>query len=259
MAIGSLVTLAFGETLLSACGGRKDSADAVKSIVDSKAAPIVRHWAAEMQDICSDLGRSNISPVIWQERIESLFERVELKELLNFIDFETLSERISFPDLGVGTQTVKFPSIAGLPSKTVFIKKIFGMKKGRAIVPHGHSNMASAHLILKGDFHLRHFEKTADEGDVLRIRPSIDRRVTAGDCSSISDERDNVHWFIAETDEAFTFDVIMLDLEGGKYKIHNIDIDDAEKAGGGELIVPKIDVAAALEKYGKQHHEGDSV
>ncbi|QQS41735.1 MAG: hypothetical protein IPM63_01955 [Acidobacteriota bacterium] len=253
LAIGSIAGIAFGQTLLAACGGETSIAESTNPIVGPKAAPIVKHWAVEMHEISSDLRNSAIPAKIWQERIEALFDRVELEDLLKLIDFEALRKRVEIPDLGVGTQPVVFPKLEGLPEKTVFVKKIFGMKKGRAIVPHGHSNMASAHLILKGDFHLRHFEKVAIEGKSLRIRPTIDRIAAAGDSSSISDERDNVHWFVANSDEAYTFDVIMLDLGGAKYDIHNIDIDGADRSGG-DLLAPIIDVDTALKKYGKQHH-----
>lgn len=253
LALGSIFGITLGQTLLAACGTNGAVAEATPRIVAPKAAPIVKHWAVEMHEICSDLRASAIPAKIWQERTESLFERIELEELLKFIDFEALRKRIEMPDLGVGTAPVVFPELEGLPEKAVFVRKIFGMKKGRAIVPHGHSNMASAHLVLKGDFHLRHFEKLAIEDKHLRIRPTIDRQAGPGDSSSISDERDNVHWFVANSDEAYTFDVIMLDVGGGKYDIHNIDIDAAEKANG-DLLAPIIDVNTALEKYGKQHH-----
>lgn len=254
LALGSIATFAFGQTLLAACTSNSSIAEATPQIIDSKAAPIVKHWAVEMHEICSDLRTSAIPAKIWQERVEALFDRVDLKDLLKFIDFESLQKRVEMPDLGVGTRPVEFPNIEGLPEKTVFVKKIFGMKKGRAIVPHGHSNMASAHLILNGSFHLRHYEKVAIEGKSLRIRPTIERQSGPGDASSISDERDNVHWFIADTDEAYTFDVIMLDLEGRGYDIHNLDIEAATGTGGGDLLAPMIDVDTALKKYGKQHH-----
>jgi len=71
---------------------------------------------------------------------------------LTFIDFDRLIQGFTYPDLGVNTKWVKFPPLDGLPERTVFLKKIFGMKKNRAIIPHGHSNMVSAHLVLKGEF-----------------------------------------------------------------------------------------------------------
>ena len=186
--------------------------------------------------------------------IEALYQQVELKEILRFIDFEKLIQGFQYPDLGVNTKRVQFPRLEGLPEKTVFVKKIFGMKKDRAIIPHGHSNMASAHLILKGDMHLRHYQKVRQENNHLLIQPTVDKTIGVGESSSISDEKDNVHWFVANSDTAFTFDVIMLDLNGETYDIHNIDIQEKENLSDGSMRVPLLDVETALKKYGKQHH-----
>jgi hypothetical protein len=188
------------------------------------------------------------------KKIEELYAKVELQDILKFIDFDNLIKGFDYPDLGVSTKPVKLPKLNGLPERTVFVKKIFGMKKDRAIIPHGHSNMASAHLILNSEMHLRHYEKIHQEGQNLIIKPSIDRIAKVGDSSSISDEKDNVHWFIAKTETAFTFDVIMLDLNDKNYDIHNLDIYESEDQKNGTLKVPILDVQTALKKYGKQHH-----
>jgi hypothetical protein len=216
--------------------------------------PITDHWAIQLNEYCSDLKTNSISTIQWQQKIEELYAKVELEDILRFIDFEYLMKGIEYPDLGVSTKPVKFPILNGLPERTVFVKKIFGMKKDRAIIPHGHSNMASAHLILNGEMHLRHYEKIHQDGQILIIKPSIDRIAKVGESSSISDEKDNVHWFIANTETAFTFDVIMLDLNNKSYDIHNLDIYESEDLKNGMLKVPILDVKSALKKYGKQHH-----
>lgn len=216
--------------------------------------PITDHWAIKLNEYCSDLKADSISTMQWQKLIEELYAKVELEEILKFIDFPNLVKGFEYPDLGVSTKSVKFPKLDGLPYRTVFVKKIFGMKKDRAIIPHGHSNMASAHLILNGEMHLRHFEKIQQEEQNLIIKPSIDRIAKVGDSSSISDEKDNIHWFVANTETAFTFDVIMLDLNDRSFDIHNLDIYESEDLKNGTLKVPILDVQTALKKYGKQHH-----
>lgn len=216
--------------------------------------PITDHWAINLNNFCSDLKTKSITPLQWQQKIEELYAKVELEELLKFIDFKNLIRGLEYPDLGVSTKPVKFPKLDGLPERTIFVKKIFGMKKDRAIIPHGHSNMASAHVILKGEMHLRHYEKVEQDGQNLIIKPSVDRIAKIGENSSISDEKDNVHWFIANTETAFTFDVIMLDLNNKSYDIHNLDIYESEDLKNGMLKAPILDVQTALKKYGKQHH-----
>ncbi len=216
--------------------------------------PITEHWALKLNEYCSDLKKQAITLIEWQEHVEQLFAKIELGELLKFIDFKNLQHGFQYPNLGVNTKPVKFPKLEGLPEQTVFTKKIFGLKKDRAIIPHGHSNMASAHLVLKGELHLRHYEKTGKEGNNLIIKPTIDRSISSGECSSISDEKDNVHWFVANTKTAFTFDVIVLDLNGAHYDIHNIDIREKQDLPNGTMRVPILDVETALKKYGKETH-----
>ncbi len=222
--------------------------------VSAKAKPITEHWASQLNQYCMDLKKESITVTEWQLRVKSLFDRIELKELLKFIDFENLQKGFEYPDLGVNTKPIKFPKLTGLPEKTVFIKKLFGMKKERAIIPHGHSNMSSAHLILQGEMHLRHYEKVRQEENSLIIKPTIDKIAKIGENSSISDEKDNVHWFIANTNTAFTFDVIMLDLNNKPYDIHNLDIFKKQDLSDGTIRVPMLDVETALKKYGKLSH-----
>lgn len=216
--------------------------------------PIANHWAIQLNEFCTDLRTESITTTQWQEHISELYKEIDLNEILKFIDFENLIKAFKYPELGVSTKPVKFPRLAGLPERTAFVKKIFGMKKDRAIIPHGHSNMASAHLILNGEMHLRHYEKVEQDGQNLIIKPTIDKIAKLGESSSISDEKDNVHWFIANTETAFTFDVIMLDLNNKSYDIHNLDIYESEDLKNGTLKAPILDVETALKKYGKQHH-----
>lgn len=128
------------------------------------------------------------------------------------------------------------------------------MKKDRAIIPHGHINISSAHLIIKGEMHLRHYEKIRQEENNLIIKPTVDKMINLGESSSISDEKDNVHWFIVNSESAFTFDVIMLDLNGKHYDIYNLDIYEKQDLSDGTLRVPILDVKTALKKYGKETH-----
>lgn len=222
--------------------------------VASPVKPILHHWAIRLNEYCEDLNRHSITAAEWQSHVEALYTKIELADILKFIDFANLIKGFEYPDLGVNTKPVKFPKLAGLPERTAFVKKIFGMQQDRAIIPHGHSNMASAHLVLSGEMHLRHYEKISKEGQELIIKPTIDKTLQVGGSSSISDEKDNVHWFVANTATAFTFDVIMLDLQGKPYDIHNLDIYAGKNLPDGTVRVPILDVETALKKYGKNHH-----
>ena len=216
--------------------------------------PIARHWAIRLQEMCKDLKTESISQKVWQSQIEDLLNNIELNDVLQFIDFEKLVRGMELPDLGVKAQPIRFPRLEGLDDNVVFVKKVFGIKKDRTIIPHGHSNMASAHLVLKGEFDLKHFDKIHQEKDHLIVEPTIDRVASVGSVSSISDDKDNIHWFIAKKDQNYTFDIIMLDLNARHYDIHNLDMYAAQKLNGSQLRVPIMDVDSALKKYGRLHH-----
>jgi hypothetical protein len=216
--------------------------------------PITNHWAKQLNELCLDLKKTSLSQVQWQAHVEKLLGSIEINDLLKFIDFENLIRNFQYADLGVATKPVVFPTVEGLPANTVFVKKIFGLQKDRSIIPHGHSNMTSSHLVLKGALALRQFEKVEEDEGHLVVKPTVDRIAGVGDASSISDEKNNIHWFIANTQHAFTFDVIMLDLGGKHYDIHNIDIRGGEKIANGLIRAEKMDVEAALKKYGKESH-----
>jgi len=151
---------------------------------------------------------------------------------------------------------VNFPALAGLPEKVAFTSRVFGMQQDRAIIPHGHRNMVSCHYVLKGEFRLRSYDRIADDDTHMIIEPAVDELARPGSHSSISDERNNVHWLIAKTGPAFTFDVIVGRLGGRNTEINNIDPGTAEQIGGRQLRVRKLPVGEALRKYGhdSQHH-----
>lgn len=222
--------------------------------INPKIRPLTEHWAILIHEYCSDLKKDAIDPVEWQSLIHELYQKIDLTELVQFIDFDRLLKGFEYPDLGVSTKMVRFPKLTGLPERTSYVKKVFGMQRDRAIIPHGHSNMSSAHLILKGEMHLRNYDKIAQDKERMIIRPTVDKIIYPGDSSSISDDKDNIHWFIANSETAFTFDVIVLDLNEQPYDIHNLDMYAKEEHGDGTLGVPILDVETALQKYGKETH-----
>jgi hypothetical protein len=240
-----MLQLLSGFLLVDTALGTKSLSAAVK--------PIITDWATELNTYCLDLYSDRISQQIWQQQVAQLFNHIPLSDIVAYIDFEKLKKGIELPDLGVNARTIPFPEIDELP-KTVYFQKIFGLKKDRAIIPHGHSNMVSSHVVLQGDFHLRHYDKINQEGEFLTIQPSQERIIHAGDHSSISDSTDNIHWFIAKSHAAYTFDVILINLNEEAYDIHNLDMDTATDIGNGHLRVKEMDVETALKKYGKLHH-----
>lgn len=228
-----------------------------RDVFAAQVRPVTSSWLKGLHEMSMDLTAGKITPGQWQARIQELFDRVEARELIAAIDFDKLIQGFEHPDLGVNTKWVKFPELEGLPEKLAFYSKIFGMKRDRAIIPHGHRNMVSCHYVLQGELRLRHYDKIEEDGSHMVIEPTVDDLARVGSHSSISDERNNIHWLRATTETAFTYDVLVVDLNGRKWEVDNIDPHGAEKLAGGRLRVRKLGVDEALRKYGNEaHHHG---
>lgn len=212
----------------------------------------VQAWVSRTHQLCADLRDRKLEPRQWQQQVEALYARIPLAELLRAIDLDRLRPSLELPDDRAGTMNVPLPEVDGLPR--VFRTKLFGMAQGRAIVPHGHQNMVSMHVVVAGEFHLRHYERVEDQPEHLLLRPSIDRVTQAGDFSSISDQRDNVHWLVATKGPAYTFDLIVDGLDptrGFAWKNDHVDVVGAERLDGGLLRARRIEFEEAIRLYGK--------
>jgi hypothetical protein len=236
-ALGSLLTYSLLETLISS-----DSlAEEVK--------PIAARWLAEINTLSSDLKGKSIEQVEWQKRIEDLFAKAELPELLKFIDFQKLRTFVKPKERGEQALRPTLPRVEGLPTELVFGHQVFALTKGRSVPPHGHDNMATAFLILQGSFQGRHFDRLEDEPQHLIVTPTLDRKFGPGDYSTVSEFKDNVHWFEALSDEAFIFNIHVMGLHAGRSQRLYID-PNGEKLPGNRIRAPKIDHARANELYG---------
>ncbi len=226
----------------------------VRDAFSQKVRPITDQWVHTLHEMARDVRAGRITPGQWQDQIDALYQKVAFEDLIRMIDYDRLTKNFEHPDLGVNTKRVHFPKLDGLPENLAFFSKIFGMQRDRAIIPHGHRNMVSCHYVLQGELHLRHYNKVEEDETHLVIAPTIDEVVGIGTYSSISDEHNNVHWLRAQTETAFTFDVIVLDLKGEQWEVNNIDPYAAETLSGGLIRAPKLDVETALKKYGHDTH-----
>jgi hypothetical protein len=236
--LGSLLTFSLLETLLS----RDALADEVK--------PLAAAWLAKLNTMGRDLKDTQLTALEWQQQVEELFSQVDLPDLLKFIDFDKLIENIQFREQGERSLKATLPQVEGLPTELVFGHQVFALSKGRSVVPHGHDNMATAFLILKGDFQGRHYDRLEDDREHMIIRPTIDRAFTVGECSTVSDQKDNVHWFTATSDTAFIFNIHVLNVVDGK-KTGRVYIDpNGEKLSDERVRARKLASAEAYKLYG---------
>ena len=214
--------------------------------------PIVRGWVNELNTISKDLLDQKAKDVEYQRSLESLYRRVDLPSLLRSLDFDRLAADVNYPAHGAKSLPVDFRKADGIPTDLVFGRQIFAMKRGRSVVPHGHDNMATGFLVLKGNCRGRHWDRVEDHKDHYIVRPTIDRTFAPGETSTISDHKDNIHWFTAESETAFLFNIHVIGYNPEKPKAGGrVYVDPlGEKLAGGLWKAPKVSYGKVNQMYG---------
>ena len=214
--------------------------------------PIVDAWFKELHAISKDVADHKVKDVEFQKSLESLYGRADLPALLKTLDFDRMAAGVDYPKVGARSLPVDFSHVSGLPVNLVFGRQIFAMAKGRSVIPHGHDNMATGFLVLKGSLRGRHWDRVEDHKDHYLIRPTIDRTFTPGESSTVSDHKDNVHWFTASSDHAFIFNIHVNHSDPGNPKNPGrVYVDPlGEKVAGGLIKAPKITYGKANKLYG---------
>jgi hypothetical protein len=238
--LGSLLAYSLLETL----AGHEALADEVR--------PVMGKWLVDLDQLGRAVKGRKLKQIEWQTKVEELYAKVDLKEVLRLIDFERLTKDVKFLDQGARSLSPKLPEVEGLPKQLVFGRQIFALKKDRSVIPHGHNNMATAFLILKGDLRGRHYDRLEDEADHFIIMPTIDRKFAPGECSTISDYKDNIHWFQALSDTAFIFNIHVMEVNdkpGGSTGRVYLN-PNGEKLEGGRIRAPRISYAEANKMFG---------
>jgi hypothetical protein len=236
--LGSLLTFSLLEHLFAA--------DAFASEVK----PITAAWLSDLDALGRELKGEKLKPTQWQTKVEQLMQQVALADLLKFIDFDKLRQ-VEFKQQGEKSLRAKFPEVEGLRTDLVFGHQVFALEKGRSVAPHGHNNMATAFLILQGDFQGRHYDRLEDEdgGKTMIIRPTIDRQFGQGEYSTVSDDKDNVHWFTASSDTGFIFNIHVLNVRPGRTGRVYVD-PKGEKLSDGRIRARRLDAQEAYKLYG---------
>jgi hypothetical protein len=211
------------------------------------------HWLSEVEEVSREVKKGQARQIEWQQKVEEIFARVALPDFLRSVDFDHVSRKMRFPDDREGLVSVKPSRPRGLPKELEFETYIYGLKKGRAIAPHCHRNMTSMHMLISGQIHAWHFDRLADEPGHLIIHPTLDRALAMGEASTTSDDKDNVHWFKATSDVAFTFNLAVYDINSAvKFSGRQFYLDPVrgEKLGDGSLRVRHLTDDEAHKLYG---------
>ncbi len=215
--------------------------------------PVITKWMGELNTLSKELKADRkLKDTEFQTKLEELYKRVELAELLKLLDLDRVARTAKLPDNGARSVGIDLSKVEGLPERLYFGKQIFGMKKGRSVVPHGHRNMCTGFIILKGTFAGKHYDRVEDRPKHYLIRPTIDRAFKAGEFSTVSDHKDNIHWFKATSDESFLFNIHVIGydpkIEGSSGRLY-LD-PDGEKVKGGLILARKTTSGECHKKWG---------
>ena len=95
------------------------------------------------------------------------------------------------------------------------------------------------------------YDRIADEKDFMIITPTIDKEFGPGGASSISDVKDNVHWFEALSDSAFVFNIHVNGLKTNPRSPGRVYVDPGgEKIEGGKIRAKVLDHDECTKLYG---------
>lgn len=207
-------------------------------------------WFEELAQLTADLRAGRIADLRFQGGLEALYRRVDLQELIGFVALDQLKRTMQAPPRGAATRDLDLR--AALPDGARFDARIFTCARGRAIVPHGHDNMCSGFVVLRGRWRGRHYDRVESRGDHHIIRPTIDRELGPGELTTISDHRDNVHWFEAGSDDAWIFNVHVGGYDPASRRAPGrLYLDpDGERLAGGLIRAARMSPRACHDKYG---------
>lgn len=210
-----------------------------------------RDWLHRQDELGRALRRGQLSPRAWMTEVERLAREIDVSELLSDVNAARLTTAALPMTNDPRKRSVRFLDDQGEPRRLAYAAALFDFSPGNVITPHGHRHMVSAHLVVKGSFRVRTFDRLRDEREAMVIRPTRDVIAPVGTLSAMSSERDNIHWFVPQGGPARTFDVILSGLDAGKpdHDIQAIDPLGGQRLADGSIVAPHLRFDAASAKY----------
>lgn len=209
-------------------------------------------WIDAQNEIAHALSAGEITPLAWQTEVERLSREVDLVELTATISRARISPAPRGSSNDPAKRFVRFVDASGEPRRLHYGAALFDFQPQNVITPHGHRHMVSAHLVVAGAFRVRNFDRIGDEDGAMVIQPTRDYVARTGDISTMSSQRDNIHWFVPHGGApATTFDVVISDLDPGQpsYDIRAIDPLGGRQRADGAIVAPIMSFADSARRY----------
>ena len=192
----------------------------------------------EIRHLSLLLSRKKITQIEWQDSVERIFEEIDTPGYIRYIDLDTILKKHTSNKTKL--KRIHLKRAVNFGSKKL-VTQLFLLSKERSIIPHGHNYMTSGFLVLRGSFHGRHYERLEDRTKHFVIRPSIDKNFLPGEFSTISDHKNNVHWFKANTHEAVLLNIHLRNLKNGPKKPGRVYLNPfGKKYEGNKIMAQKL-------------------
>jgi len=208
----------------------------------------------EMSVLASELRHGALRPETWQDEMARLVAPLDVHEAMQAIDLDALIPELDpLPSDRPRVKELGFSDLDDALREAGLHIRLFALARGRAIVPHGHHGLVSMHWLLRGSLHGRHYDRLSQTRTHVIMRPTLDEVLRPGAATSVSDQRDNIHWFVALDAPAFTLDTVLshLNPEGPSGRFY-LDPNAAEPGQGDQLRTPIISPADARHRYGSR-------
>lgn len=208
-------------------------------------------WIRRQDEIARALEAGELRPRAWMEQVEALARQVDFQALMAEVRRSQLTPAPAGASNDPAKRFVRFLDQEGRPRRLAYGAALFSFQPGNVITPHGHRHMVSAHLVAEGALRIRNFDRLRDEAGAMVVRPTRDHIARAGQVSTMSSEKDNIHWFVPHGGPAMTFDVVVSGLDLGRpdHLIQAIDPLSARKLADGALAAPIISFEEASRRY----------
>jgi hypothetical protein len=206
-----------------------------------------------MGELALALRRGELDPVAWQDEMARQVATIDVTEVIAAIDLDGLALALEpLPDDRPRVKLLELDALESLLIEAGAKLKLFALARGAAIVPHGHHGLVSMHWVLRGALHGRSFDRLERTPTHVLMRPTIDRVLRPGTATSVSEHRDNIHWFVAVDGPAFALDVLVPRLQPeGPHGRFYVDVHAAEPAGEDRLRAPIVSGGQAHRRYGR--------
>src|SRR3954451_21709735 len=87
--------------------------------------PVIARWLIELHDLGKAVKGHKLKDTEFQAKLEDLYRRVDLAELVKFLEVDRLAREVKFPALGAANLSLDLRQVEGLPERLVFGKQIF--------------------------------------------------------------------------------------------------------------------------------------